>query len=63
MKQKLTLSQKLLQKLSELEENKYTEEDLEEIIKMCTSIAKVDEFSKEDKLVIARLRKVFGLKK
>jgi len=47
----------------ELEENEYTEEDLEEIIKMCTSIAKVDDFSKEEKLVIARLRKVFGLKR
>ena len=47
----------------ELEENDYSKEELEEIIKMCISIAEVDEFCHEEKLVIAKLRNLFGLEK
>lgn len=46
----------------EIAENNYSKEDLEEIIRLCTSVAKVDYMAKEEKLVLAKLRNIFGLK-
>ncbi len=47
----------------ELNEYNHTREELEEIIELCSTLGRVDKLSNEEKLVIRRLKNIFGLEK
>lgn len=47
----------------ELQEHNYTREELGEIIELCTGLGKVDKLNNEEKIVIRKLKNIFGLEK
>jgi hypothetical protein len=47
----------------ELNEYNHTREELEEIIELCSTLGRIDKLSNEEKLVIRKLKNMFGLEK
>jgi len=47
----------------ELNEYNHTREELEEIIELCSTLGRIDKLSNEEKLVIRKLKNIFGLEK
>lgn len=47
----------------EVNEYNHTREELEEIIELCSTLGCIDKLSNEEKLVIRKLKNIFGLEK